>query len=107
MRFTGAHLLSALRLCVRLFDNGDIKFCGIDESFVFALRTVQGEVYQYRLIGYAVACLAAADRAVYEYGAFHHVTSAGGFTRDAFRSRRSRLSRKYISSLSSNPLQMI
>ena len=38
--------LSALRLCVRLCDNGDIKFVCVNQSFVFALGAKQREVYK-------------------------------------------------------------
>ena len=37
--------LSALRLCVRLCDNGDIKFVSVDQCFAFTLGTKQREVY--------------------------------------------------------------
>ena len=39
--------LSALRLCVWLFDNCHIKLLNVDESFLFAFWAVQQEVFKY------------------------------------------------------------
>ena len=39
--------LSALRLCVWLFDNRYIKLLNIDKCFLFALRTKQWEIFQF------------------------------------------------------------
>jgi hypothetical protein len=56
--------LSALRLCVGLFDNGNVQLFHVDERFLPALGTEQGEVGQEGIFSYAAAGLASAEGAV-------------------------------------------
>ena len=39
--------LSALRLCVWLFDNCDIKLLNVDESFLFTLGAIKREIFKH------------------------------------------------------------
>ena len=48
--------LSALRLCVWLFDNYCIKLLYIDNSFLFAFWTKQRKVFQFRIISNFYSC---------------------------------------------------
>ena len=44
-----ANGLSALRLCVWLFDNFRIELFYIYQSFLFTLRAIKREIFQYRI----------------------------------------------------------
>ena len=42
-----ANGLSALRLCVWLFDNCHIKLLNVDESFLFTLRAIKRKIFKH------------------------------------------------------------
>ena len=56
-------VLSALRLCVWLFDNCGIQLLYIDDCFLLAFVAVQGKVFKHRIGAYLNSGLVVADRA--------------------------------------------
>ena len=54
---------SALRLSVWLFDDYHFHFLYMDQVFLFAFRTVKGEILQNRVLSDSIAGLVAANRA--------------------------------------------
>lgn len=62
-----ADWLSALRLCVRLFDNGCIELFDIDYRFPLAFRAEQRKVFEYRIEAYLGSSFIFADWANYPF----------------------------------------
>ena len=60
--------LSALRLCVWLFDNWYIHLLYVNKGFLFAFRAVQGKVFQFGIVPYLQPCFAVAYGAYYPFG---------------------------------------
>ena len=69
-----AEWLSALRLCVWLFDNGCIELFDIDYRFPFAFRTKQREVLKHSIKAYLGSGLVFADRTKYPFFIFQGIT---------------------------------
>ena len=66
--------LSALRLCVWLFDNGCIELFDIDYRFPFAFRTKQREVLKHSIKTYLGSGLVFADRTMYPFFILQGIT---------------------------------
>ena len=66
--------LSALRLCVWLFDNEYIELFDIDYRFPFAFRTEQREVLKHNIKVYLGLGLVFADRTKYQFLIFQGIT---------------------------------
>ena len=66
---------SALRLCVRLFDDRYIQIPCPYQTFLFALRTVQRKIQQNGILSDLIASFTATNRAAYPFGFVHLVVS--------------------------------
>ena len=64
-------VLSALRLCVWLFDNCGIQLLYIDDCFLLAFGAVQGKVFKHRIASYLNPRFAVTDRTQYKICLFH------------------------------------
>ena len=60
--------LSALRLCVWLFDNWYIHLLYVNKGFLFAFRAVQRKVFQFGIVPYLQPCFTVAYGAYYPFG---------------------------------------
>ena len=59
--------LSALRLCVWLFDNCHIKLPNVDESFLFTLGAIKREIFKHCIWPEFYSCFILANRTQYPF----------------------------------------
>ena len=64
---------SALRLCVWLFDDGDLLLSYFNKRFLLAFRAIYREIQQYSILPHLVMGFIAADRTPYPFFWLHDV----------------------------------